>query len=110
MKKLLVSVLLTSLMSSGSLMAFEPFVVKEIRVEGIARISKEAVLQDLPINIGEQLTNAKSNAAIHALFKSGFYKDVTLERDGNTLIVKVVERPSIGKLDLVGLVGYMIRM
>lgn len=103
MKKLLLSLLLIGLMSSRSVMAFEPFVVKDIRIEGVQRISKEAVLQDLPVTIGEELTQEKSNAAIHMLFKSGFYKNVTLERDGNTLVVKVVERPSIGKLELVGL-------
>lgn len=95
--------LLTGLMLSSPLMAFESFIVKDIRVEGIQRISKEAVLQDLSVNIGDQLTAEQSSAIIRTLFKTGFYKDVSLERDGNTLIVKVVERPSIGKLELIGI-------
>lgn len=104
MKKIAVSLMLVmGQMSSGSLMAFDTFTVKSIQVEGIQRISKDAVLEDLPISIGDQLTPEKSSAAIHTLFKTGFFKDVTLERDGNTLIVKVVERPSIGKLEITGL-------
>ncbi len=89
-------------MSFTQLQAFEPFVVKQIKVEGNQRLSQDAVLEDLPISIGDQVTAAKSTAAIHALFKTGFYQDVTLERDGNTLIVKLVERPSIGKLVITG--------
>lgn len=91
------------LMSSGLLMAFEPFIVKKIKIEGNQRLSDDAVLEDLPINIGDQVTAAKSSAAIHDLFKTGFYKDVALERDGNTLIVKLKERPSIGTLEITGL-------
>lgn len=103
MKKILVSVLLTGLMSSSSLMAFEPFIIKDIRIEGVQRATKEAVLQELPLHVGEQLTTEKSNEAIHALFQTGYYKDVVLERDGTTLVVKLVERPSIGKLEITGL-------
>jgi outer membrane protein insertion porin family len=104
MKKLIVSgVLVSGLMSSGALLAFEPFIVKEIKVEGVQRITPDAVLQELPIHVGDQLTNEKSNEAIHALFQTGFYKDVKLERDGDTLIVKLIERPSIGKLEITGL-------
>ena len=90
-------------MSFNSLMAFDAFVVKKIKIEGNQRLSDDAVLEDLPINIGDQVTPARSSAAIHALFKTGFYQDVTLERDGNTLVVKLVERPSIGKLEITGL-------
>lgn len=85
------------------LMAFEPFVVKAIQIEGNQRLSREAVLEDLPVAVGEQFTAAKSNTAIHSLFSTGFYQDVTLERDGSTLIVKLVERPSIGKLEIKGI-------
>lgn len=90
-------------MSFSSLMAFDAFVVKQIKIEGNQRLSDDAVLEDLPINIGDQVTSARSSAAIHALFNTGFYQDVTLERDGNTLVVKLVERPSIGKLEITGL-------
>jgi outer membrane protein insertion porin family len=105
MKKLSlkVALLLIGLMSFNSLMAFESFVVKKIKIEGNQRLSDDAVLEDLPINIGDTVTAAKSSAAIHDLFKTGFYQDVTLERDGSTLVIKVVERPSIGKLEITGL-------
>ncbi len=95
--------LFAGMMSSSSLMAFDSFTVKKIHIEGNQRISTEAVLQDIPIAIGELLTTDKSSETIHLLYKTGFYKNVVLERDGSTLIVKVVERPSIGKLELTGL-------
>lgn len=90
-------------MSFNSLMAFESFVVKKIQVQGNQRLSAEAVLNDLPINIGDVVTPAKVNTAIHDLFKTGFYQDVSIERDGTTLIVKLVERPSIGSLEITGI-------
>lgn len=104
MKKLILAAILTlaGLMLSNSLMAFEPFIVKKIKIEGNLRVSQDAVLADLPIAIGDQVTAAKTKEAIHALFKSGFYQDVSLERDGDTLIVKLVERPSIGSLEITG--------
>ncbi|HSX20218.1 MAG TPA: outer membrane protein assembly factor BamA, partial [Gammaproteobacteria bacterium] len=96
-------ILIVSLISFTSAIAFEAFVVKKISIEGNQRLSQDAVLADLPISVGETVTPAKANAAIHDLFKTGFYQDVTIERDGNTLIVKLVERPSIGSLEITGL-------
>lgn len=105
MKKLLLSAVLVvlGLMSSTSLMAFEAFIVKKITIEGNLRVSNDAVLTDLPIAVGDQVTNSKVKTAIHDLFKTGFYQDVTIERDGDTLIVKLVERPSIGSLEITGI-------
>lgn len=105
MKKIVVYLLLILVgqMSFTSLMAFEAFVVKKIKIEGNQRLSQDAVLEDLPISIGDEVTPAKTNEAIHALFKTGFYQNVTLERDGSTLIVKLIERPSIGKLEVTGI-------
>jgi outer membrane protein insertion porin family len=105
MKKKVVTLLLIviGLMSFTSLMAFEPFIVKKIKIEGNQRLSQDAVLEDLPINVGDEVDAAKTNAAIHALFKTGFYQNVTMERDGSTLVVKLVERPSIGKLEVTGI-------
>ncbi len=90
-------------MSFMPAMAFDTFTVKAIKVEGNQRVSQDAVLAELPINVGDKITPAKVNAAIHALFKTGFYQDVTIEEEGSTLIVKVVERPTIGSLEITGL-------
>jgi outer membrane protein insertion porin family len=83
--------------------AFQSFVVKTIRVEGLHRVSKGAVLEDLPVEIGQTITDAKATGAIRALYKSGFFKEVTLNRDGNALVVHVIERPTISKLTLTGI-------
>ncbi len=83
--------------------AFQSFVVQSIRVEGLQRISKGAVLEDLPIETGQTITDAKATEAIRALYKSGFFKEVTLNRDGNVLVVNVIERPTISQLTLVGI-------
>ncbi len=82
--------------------AIESFVVKDIRVEGLQRISAGTVFNYLPIKVGDTLNEKYSQEAIRALFKTGFFKDVRLERQGNVLIVTVVERPSIGNVKIDG--------
>ncbi len=74
------------------------FVVKDIQIRGLQRISAGTVYNYLPVNVGEAFTPQKAAAAIRALFKTGFFKDVVLERSGNTLIVHVAERPTIAKI------------
>ncbi len=82
--------------------AFEPFVVKDIRIEGLQRISAGAVLNQLPVRIGDRMDENLSARVIHALYKSGFFKDVRLEREDNTLVVFVAERPSIAEISITG--------
>jgi outer membrane protein insertion porin family len=82
--------------------ATQSFVVQKIRVEGLQRISKGTVFNDLPVSIGEKLTPARMQKAIKALFKTGFFQDVRLERQGNDLIVVVRERPSIASIKITG--------
>lgn len=76
--------------------------VKDIRVEGLQRISAGTVFNYLPVKMGDTLTEKKSQDAIRALFKTGFFRDVRLERDKNVLIVTIVERPSIAGIKIVG--------
>lgn len=82
--------------------AFEPFKVEQLKVEGLERISLGTVYNYLPLKQGDVLDEQLSSAAIHALFKTGFFRDVVLERDGNTLIVFVAERPAIASIDIKG--------
>jgi outer membrane protein insertion porin family len=81
---------------------FEAFTVSDIRVEGLQRISAGTVYSYLPVEKGEQLTQSESSAAIRALYKTGFFTDVTLERQGNILVINVKERPAINSVKLVG--------
>ncbi len=83
-------------------MAVEPFTIKDIRVQGLQRISAGTVFNYLPVKVGDKLSEEKSREAVRALFKTGFFRDVNLERDGNVLIVNVVERPSIAGIKIAG--------
>jgi len=78
--------------------ADEEFVVGDIKVKGLQRISVGTVYNYLPVSVGERFSLDNAASAIKALFKTGFFKDIALERDGSTLIVNVVERPSIAKI------------
>jgi outer membrane protein insertion porin family len=80
----------------------EVFTVGDIRIEGLQRISEGTVFNYLPVNIGDHLDGSRIGEAMRALYATGFFRDVELRRDGNTLLVVVVERPSIGKFELKG--------
>ncbi len=86
------------LMVSQAVKSDDGFIVENIQVNGLQRISAGTVYNYLPVNVGERFSQAQVATAISALFKTGFFKDITLEREGNTLIVNVVERPSIAKI------------
>lgn len=89
-------------LGATSAAAIEPFVVKDIRVEGIQRIEAGTVFGYLPVKVGETMTDEKAAQALRALFGTGFFKDVSIEADGNVLVVSVQERPSIAQVDFVG--------
>jgi outer membrane protein insertion porin family len=78
------------------------FTVGDIRIEGLARVSEGTVYNYLPVNIGDHLTPQRVREAIRALYSTGFFRDVQLRRDGNTLIVVVLERPSIESFEITG--------
>jgi outer membrane protein insertion porin family len=82
--------------------AAEPFVVRDIRVEGIQRIEAGTVFSYLPIKVGDTATDARVSEAIKALYATGFFTDVRLERDGDVLVVFVDERPAISQIDFIG--------
>jgi outer membrane protein insertion porin family len=100
MKRIAALILLASL--STSAFALEPFVVSDIRIEGLNRISAGTVFNYLQINKGDRLTTEEAQQAIRALYNTKFFSDVELERDGDILVIKVVERPSIAKLSIRG--------
>ena len=80
----------------------DSFVVGDIRVEGLQRISEGTVFNYLPVNIGDHLDEQRIAEAMRALYATGFFRDVELRRDGNTLLVVVIERPSIAKFEIKG--------
>ncbi|GAB3061301.1 outer membrane protein assembly factor BamA [Stenotrophomonas tumulicola] len=82
--------------------AAAPFTVSDIRVDGLQRISSGTVFTYLPVERGQALTDAKASETIRALYKTGFFEDVQLDRQGDILVVTVKERPAINKLTVTG--------
>ncbi|MEP6657037.1 MAG: outer membrane protein assembly factor BamA [Betaproteobacteria bacterium] len=95
------SALLGSLASHAAL-AFEPFVVKDIRVEGVQRTEAGTVFSYLPIKVGDRVDDERAAQAVRALFATGFFRDVRIEADNDVLVVAVQERPTISKIELTG--------
>lgn len=90
--------LLLCLLVSQAVKGDEEFIVEDIQVRGLQRISLGTVFNYLPVNVGEKFSLDNVGPAIKALFKTGFFKDISMEREGSKLIVNVVERPSIAKI------------
>jgi outer membrane protein insertion porin family len=78
------------------------FRVGDIKVEGLQRVSEGTVYNYLPVNIGDQLTPQRVREAVRALYQTGFFRDVQMRRDGSTLVVVVLERPSIESFEITG--------
>ncbi|OGI41684.1 MAG: outer membrane protein assembly factor BamA [Candidatus Muproteobacteria bacterium RBG_16_62_13] len=82
--------------------AIDKFVIKDIRVVGLQRIAAGTVFNYLPVKVGDTITDKNVEEAIRSLYKTGFFRDVRLARQGNVLVVTVVERPSIAGVRLLG--------
>ena len=82
--------------------AFDSFKVKDIRLEGLQRISVGTVFNYLPIKPGDVIDDSQVNQAIRVLFKTGFFKDIHMEREGDLLVVFVAERPAINDITFEG--------
>ena len=102
MKRVAALILFAALSAPVAAYAFQPFTVSDIRIEGLQRIAAGTVLSYLPIEPGQTMTDSTAQKAIEDLFKTGFFNNVELERQGSILIVKVVERPSIASLTVRG--------
>ena len=83
-------------------LAIQPFVVKDIRVEGVQRTEAGTVFTYLPVKVGERIDDEKAAQAVKSLYATGFYADVRLEADGDVLIVAVQERPAISAIEIEG--------
>lgn len=90
-------------LSAGAAVAQEErFVVRDMRVEGLQRISEGTVFNYLPVGIGDQLDAVRAAEAIRAVFGTGLFSDVELRQDDSTLVIVVRERPSIRDFTLTG--------
>ena len=89
-------------LSLSATAAIDPFVVQDIRLDGLSRISAGTVYSYLPVEKGDTIDRAGAAEAIRALYKTGFFKDVQVSRQGDILGVTVVERPAIAKIGIDG--------
>ncbi len=82
--------------------AQESFVLEDIEMTGLLRISEGTVLNYLPLREGETIDNEDIQLSIRALFRAGFFEDIEVRRDGSTLIYVFEERPSIASFEVIG--------
>ncbi|MCX7118023.1 MAG: outer membrane protein assembly factor BamA [Legionellales bacterium] len=101
-KNIIVGCYSALLLWSGTMTAATDFVVRDIKVTGLHRVSVGTVLNYLPVQVGEDIGPSSTPQIIRALYETGFFQSVVLEREGNTLIVNVTERATIGSVTVVG--------
>ena len=97
------SALCAGLLASSLSWALDPFVMRDIRIEGLQRVEPGTVFASIALRAGETFTEEKGSAAIRALFGLGLFKDVRLEVSGDVLVVVIEERPIVADVDFVGL-------
>ncbi|NNL99835.1 MAG: outer membrane protein assembly factor BamA, partial [Gammaproteobacteria bacterium] len=91
-----------AMLVSFPVFAVTPFLISDIRVEGLERLDAGTVFNYLPLKVGDEMNDEEARISIKALFETGFFRDVKLDQDGTVLVVKVVERPSIASIKLTG--------
>lgn len=94
--------LLLLLLVLSPLASAQGFVVSDIRVEGLQRISAGTVFSAMPIAVGDVANEYSIRETARRLFDTGNFDDIRIGRDGNVLVVVVVERPSISGIDIEG--------
>ena len=99
----LLALALAGIFQSGAAWAVDPFVLKDIRVEGLQRTDPGTVFASLPFRIGDTYNDEKGAAALRALFATGLFKDVRISIEGNAVVVIIDERPIIANVNFVGL-------
>jgi len=87
---------------TSSVMAMEPFVVKDIRVEGLQRTEAGTIFNYLPVKVGDTMDDEKATQAIKSLYGTGFFKDVRIEAEQNVLVVTLQERAAIAQINFSG--------
>ena len=84
------------------LIAFDEFLVSDIRIIGLQRVSTGSIFNVIPISVGDKIDSRKSSDITKSLFSTEQFDDIQIARDGNTLIISVIERPSISAIDISG--------
>lgn len=93
---------LATIAIASSAMAQQSFLVSDVRVKGLQRISAGAIFNYLPIKVGDTFDPSQSSDLIRELYKTGFFKDIELSTDGTAIVIDVVEYPSITQIEFAG--------
>ena len=93
---------ITLLTLSIAAFAMEPFIIKDIKIEGLQRTEPGTVFNYLPVQVGDTMTEDKASEAIKSLYRTGSFRDVRVESDQNILLITVQERPSIADIQFSG--------
>ena len=93
---------LLSLFLTIHVSAFETFLVSDIRIVGLQRVSTGSIFNVIPITVGDKIDIRKSSEITRSLFNTEQFDDIQIAKDGNTLIISVVERPSISSIEITG--------
>jgi outer membrane protein insertion porin family len=96
-KKLFIALILTI-----NLSAFDEFLVSDIRIIGLQRVSTGSIFNVIPISVGDKIDARKSRDIVKSLFSTEQFDDIQIGKDGNTLVITVAERPSISGIDISG--------
>lgn len=91
-----------SLIASASVQASEPFVVEDIRIEGLQRVALGAALLSVPVQVGDRVDSATAATLIRSLNESNHFEDIQVYRDGSMLLIKVREKPTISSIEFDG--------
>ena len=102
-KGVIPGLLAAALLAPALAHAFEPFVVRDIRVEGIQRTDAGTVFGYLPVKVGEKFTDEEATEAVRRLYGTGFFSDVQIQTDNNVVVVVVQERPTIASISFNGM-------
>ena len=87
---------------SFSASAFDEFLITDIRIVGLQRVSIGSIFTAIPVSVGDKMNQSKVSEISRALFSTAQFNDIQIGKDGNALIISVVERPSISSIELEG--------
>ena len=99
MKKFIINFLIFVSLSAT---AFEDFLITDIRIIGLQRVSIGSIFTAIPVSVGDTMNQEKISDITRALFSTGQFNDIQIARDGNALILSVLERPSVALIELEG--------
>ena len=98
----ILALILSGLLWANAAHGADSFTVSDIRVEGLQRISEGTVYNYLPIGPGDVLTPSAARSAIRELYRTGFFQDIRMDREGSILVIIIIERPAIANVSMSG--------